>query len=161
MKANTLYKFLAENIRDDEDIVFSAHCGNMSSSIREVSERANKIILSNAFNPRWSGNFSLDTLFDVFADFEDDDYDVIFRIPSIGFFRIVDVKRNHYDYSEDGDGVYDQIDIYCEEEPFCEGQWSDLRKYVSEHNIAEQYEDYDESKKALFNKLLENNNFDD
>jgi hypothetical protein len=34
----------------------------------------------------------------------------------MGTYAILDVERVHYDYSYDGDGIYDTIDIQCSED---------------------------------------------
>ena len=154
MKSKELYNFFAEKVHEDLPILI--HLGNTSGMVRKFYEKENTLILSDEVEIYDFYTFEMEELLDFLADYEYDDLEVVVRVPSMGFFRIDDVKFNHYDYSEDGDGEYDQVDIYCPETPFCGGQMSDFEDYKRTHNIAEQYEDYDEGKKMDKNHLFEN-----
>ena len=154
MKSTELYKVLSESVESGEDLAIHIHHGQYVGQIQNISERADRIILSNEFNPRESRPDNLiEALLDLLSDWLDEDLEVVVRVPSMGFFRIIGAKREHYEWEDDA--PYDTIDILCEDEPFCGGQLDDLRHYVRNHNIAEQYEDYDEGKKVDKNQLFE------
>lgn len=106
--------------------------GNYSSSLRTVTQRHKAIVLSNEFNMRDAARDSeIDDVLEMCEDFLEEDYDVVFRVPSLGFFRIIDVKLIHRDYSDDGDGVYDECAVICEDEPFCPGDMDSFKKYMN------------------------------
>lgn len=128
MNSKELYDFL-KNLDNSDDLFLAIHCGNVTGMIRDVYMEENKIILSNK-DPMDDEMFTIDTILDLLEDWQDEQLEVVVRIPSMGFYKIKNIKLNHYDYSEDGDGIYDEIDVYCEDEPFCGGRLDDLKDYL-------------------------------
>lgn len=128
MNSKELYDFL-KNLDNSDDLFLAIHCGNVTGMIRDVYMEENKIILSNK-DPMDDEMFTIDTVLDLLEDWQDEQLEVVVRIPSMGFYKIKNIKLNHYDYSEDGDDVYDEIDVYCEDEPFCGGSLDDLKDYL-------------------------------
>ena len=130
MNSKELYDFL-KNLDNSDDLFLAIHCGNVTGMIRDAYMEENKIILSNK-DPMDDEMFTIDTILDLLEDWQDEQLEVVVRIPSMGFYKIKNIKLNHYDYSEDGDGIYDEIDVYCEDEPFCSGRLDDLKDYLRE-----------------------------
>ena len=130
MNSKELYDFL-KNLDNSDDLFLAIHCGNVTGMIRDVYMEENKIILSNK-DPMDDEMFTIDTILDLLEDWQDEQLEVVVRIPSMGFYKIKNIKLNHYDYSEDNDGIYDEIDVYCEDEPFCGGRLDDLKDYLRE-----------------------------
>ena len=128
MNSKELYDFL-KNLDNSDDLSLIIHCGNVTGMIRDVYMEENKIILSNK-DPMDDEMFTIDTILDLLEDWQDEQLEVVVRIPSMGFYKIKNIKLNHYDYSEDNDGIYDEIDVYCEDEPFCGGSLDDLKDYL-------------------------------
>lgn len=128
MNSKELYDFL-KNLDNSDDLFLAIHCGNVTGMIRDAYMEENKIILSNK-DPMDDETFTIDTILDLLEDWQDKQLEVVVRIPSMGFYKIKNIKLNHYDYSEDGDGIYDEIDVYCEDEPFCGGRLDDLKGYL-------------------------------
>lgn len=128
MKTKEFYEKLI-NIGPVEHI--SVHYDeNFAGSVRMFTQRSKAIVLSNEFNPKeFNDDVTVDSILETVEYFLDEDYDVVFRCPSKGFYRIIDLKKVHRDYSSDGDGVYDELVIYCEEKPFCPGDLPSFKKY--------------------------------
>lgn len=128
MNSKELYDFL-KNLDNSDDLSLVIHCGNVTGMIRDIYMEENKIILSNK-DPMDDEMFTIDTILDLLEDWQDEQLEVVVRIPSMGFYKIKNIKLNHYDYSEDSDGIYDEIDVYCEDEPFCGGRLDNLKDYL-------------------------------
>lgn len=96
------------------DYILVEYDERYGSNIRKIEKIGSNLILSNEFiydgiNPEY------DDIVEAARDM-DGNGEVIFNSPSMGNYRVLDVKRTHVNYSEDGDGEYDEIIIKCEEE---------------------------------------------
>lgn len=128
-----------EGIDIDDDYVSVQFAGNYSGSIRDVKVENTKVVLSAEFKPDGFtlGFFDLYNKIKEIAKSADDSYDVVYYVPSMGTYNVERVKKCHYDYSEDGDGVYDRCDIYCSDEA-----------------VSDDYEDFFESLLKIKNKPM-------
>ena len=128
-----------KNINLDDDYVSVQFAGNYSGSIRDVKVENTKVILSAEHKPDGFtlGFFDLYNKIEEIAKSADDGYDVVYYVPSKGTYNVERVEKNHYDYSEDGDGVYDCCDIYCSDEV-----------------VSDSYEDFFESLLKIKNKQM-------
>ena len=141
---------------DDEYDYLSVHfAGNYVGSIRDVKVVSNKIVLSAEYDPNGFtlGFFDLYSKIKKLAESADTyDYDVVYSVPSKGTYNVEGVKKNHYDYSDDGDGVYDRCDIYCSDEAVSGGTDDDIKS----HNLnPDDYEDFFENKKLRESNMKE------
>lgn len=96
------------------DYILVEYDERYGSNIRKIEKIGSNLIFSNEFiydgiNPEY------DDIVEAARDM-DGNGEVIFNSPSMGNYRVLDVKRTHVNYSEDGDGEYDEIIIKCEEE---------------------------------------------
>lgn len=85
-----------------------------AANIRKIEKIGSDLILSNEFiydgiDPEY------DDILEAARELRGNG-EVIFNCPSMGNYRVLDVKRTHVNYSKDGDGEYDEIVIKCEEE---------------------------------------------
>lgn len=140
---------------DDEYDYLSVHfAGNYVGSIRDVKVVSNKIVLSAEYDPNGFtlGFFDLYSKVKKLAESADTyDYDVVYSVPSKGTYNVEGVKKNHYDYSDDGDGVYDSCDIYCSDEAVSGGTDDDIKS----HNLnPDDYEDFFEDLLNLENQPM-------
>lgn len=140
---------------DDEYDYLSVHfAGNYAGSIRDVKVVSNKIVLSAEYDPNGFtlGFFDLYSKIKKLAESADTyDYDVVYSVPSKGTYNVEGVKKNHYDYSDDGDGVYDCCDIYCSDEAVSGGTDDDIKS----HNLnPDDYEDFFEDLLNLENQPM-------
>lgn len=140
---------------DDEYDYLSVHfAGNYVGSIRDVKVVSNKIVLSAEYDPNGFtlGFFDLYSKVKKLAESADTyDYDVVYSVPSKGTYNVEGVKKNHYDYSDDGDGVYDRCDIYCSDEAVSGGTDDDIKS----HNLnPDDYEDFFEDLLNLENQPM-------
>lgn len=128
-----------KDINLDDDYVSVQFAGNYSGSIRDVKVENTKVVLSAEFKPDGFtfGFFDLYSKIKEIAKSADDGYDVVYYVPSKGTYNVERVEKNHYDYSEDGDGVYDCCDIYCSDEV-----------------VSDSYEDFFESLLKIKNKQM-------
>ena len=121
----------------DDDCVLVHFAGNYTGNIRVVRVESNKVVLSAEFRPNGEIlRFSdlCNKIEELAKSAETYDYDVVYRCPSKGNYNIESVKRGHYDYSEDGDDIYDCCEIYCSD------------KKITKNNInPDDYEDFFES----------------
>ena len=142
------------NFNDENDFVSVHFAGNYSGSIRGVKVVSNKVVLSGEYDPNGFtlGFFDLYNKIKKLAESADTyDYDVVYSVPSKGTFNVEGVKKSHYDYSYDGDGVYDCCDIYCSDEAISGGTDDDIKS----HNLnPDDYEDFFESLLKLENKPM-------
>lgn len=96
------------------DYIVVKYAGTYAGTIRKIEKRGSDLILSNEFIYD-----SIDPEYDDIIEAAEDvdgNGEVIFNCPSMGNYKVLDVKRIHRDYSEDGDGEYDEILIKCEED---------------------------------------------
>lgn len=96
------------------DYIVVRYAGTYAGNIRKIEKIGSDLILSNEFiydgvNPEY------DDIIEAAEDV-DGNGEVIFNCPSMGNYKVLDVKRVHRNYSEDGDGEYDEIIIKCEED---------------------------------------------
>ena len=102
-------------------LFFQVHyAGNYSGTPRVLDKiDGDTYVLSNRFDPNDDDDFSpkglLHALEKIIED-GDGDCELAFDCPSMGTYAILDVERVHNDYSYDGDGIYDTIDIQCSED---------------------------------------------
>ena len=125
----------------DDDCVLVHFAGKYTGNIRVVRTESNKVVLSAEFRPNGDILYFSDLcnkIEELAKSAETYDYDVVYHFPSKGKYNIESVKRGHYDYSEDGDGVYDCCEIYCSD-----------KKVVSDS-----YEDFFESLLKIKNKPM-------
>lgn len=102
--------------------VIHVKAGGAMGQIRDAFIKDGAIIFASAnkeaFNSWRSFDLTDITLDDVRNICKDNpNYTIYFASPSMGVFTIDSVKKAHYDYSEDGDGVYDVLEISCPDEP--------------------------------------------
>ena len=142
------------NFDDEYDYLAVHFTGNYVGSIRDVKVVSNKIVLSAEYDPNGFtlGFFDLYSKVKKLAESADTyDYDVVYSVPSKGTYNVEDVKKNHYDYSDDGDGVYDRCDIYCSDEAVSGGTDDDIKS----HNLnPDDYEDFFEDLLNLENQPM-------
>lgn len=155
MKITEFFDAIKDINFDNENDFVSVHfAGNYSGSIRAVKIVSNKVVLSGEYDPNGFtlGFFDLYSKIKRLAESADTyDYDVVYSVPSKGTFNVEGVKKNHYDYSYDGDGVYDCCDIYCSDEAISGGTDDDIKS----HNLnPDDYEDFFESLLKLENKPM-------
>jgi len=146
MKITEFFNILKGINFDDEYDYLSVHfAGNYTGGIRDIKVVSNKVILSGEHDPHGFtlGFFDLYSKIKKLAQSADAyDYDVVYFVPSKGTYNVEGAKKNHYDYSYDGDGVYDCCDIYCSDEAISDGT-------DESHNFHEGY-----NKSKLFDKIL-------
>lgn len=149
MKITEFFNILKGINFDDEYDYLSVHfAGNYTGGIRCIKVVSNKVILSGEHDPHGftMGFFDLYSKIKKLAQSADTyDYDVVYFVPSKGTYNVEGAKKNHYDYSYDGDGVYDCCDIYCSDEA-TSGGTDDIKS----HNL--NHESYNKSQ--LFEKIL-------
>ena len=130
----------------DDDCVLVHFAGNYTGNIRVVRVESNKVVLSAEFRPNGETLCFYDLcnkIEELAKSAETYDYDVVYRCPSKGNYNIESVKRGHYDYSEDGDDIYDCCEIYCSD------------KKITKNNInPDDYEDFFESLLKIKNKPM-------
>ena len=126
MTVKEFYDKLSSLDLEDKDygegafLFFQVHYAGNYSGIPRVLEKidSDTYVLSNRFDPN-NNDLSPKGLLHVLKKIIEDgdgDCELAFDCPSMGTFSILDVERVHYDYSYDGDGVYDTIDIECSED---------------------------------------------
>lgn len=153
MKVSELY----EKIKDLDSTLYMVHHGSYSGLIRKCKVVGKFAVLSGDFYPNYNmeDNEVIDFLRDLSEDTNTCDYEVVYAVPSCGTFRVLDAAQHHYDYSADGDDVYDAVDIDCEDEPLCGGKDSDIEEYFKNKVDPDDYEDFFESTLKKENKLNE------
>ena len=153
MKVSELY----DKIKDLDCTLYMVHHGNYSGLIRKCKVVGKFAVLSGGFYPNYSmdENEVKDFLRDLTEDNNTCDYEVVYAVPSAGTFKVVDAAQHHYDYSYDGDDVYDAVDIDCEDERVCGGKDSDIEDYFKNKVDPDDYEDFFESIIKKDNKLNE------
>ncbi len=95
--------------------------GNVSAGIHQVFTKGGAIIFSGRLKNDSGSWENWDTSYSTIEEMrapckEHPNYPIYFEI-SDGVFSIESVEKVHYDYSGDGDGNYESLDITCSEEP--------------------------------------------
>lgn len=139
------------DFEDEWDLLGFHYNGHYTGHANEIKVVGNKIILSGEFKPNLhTVHFNdLKEKCKELAESPDTyDYQVYYGVPSQGVFEVLDAKKIHYDYSADGDDIYDCVEVKCADESIC--AFADLEKTVN----PDDYEDFFEDLLNLENKPM-------
>lgn len=134
---------LEDECRDFGGLIDIRFAGGQGGGVRKIRLVSNKIMLSGEFDYHTANtNLSFDEVVEQLKEYAESpdtyDYEVVYSVPSMGTYKVEDAGKHHYDYSWDGDGVYDVCEIYCGKDPINGGTVDDLKKVIN----PDEYEDF-------------------